>query len=119
MKFEKIGMIFLLFLWGCSTTTAGDNDFIYSAPTIQEREKFQHYIKEGYIELGMTKKEVRASWGGPKSIKHKKANHYDEIWVYVPNWKFRNQLYFYNGILVKTEPDYLVVSRMEGHGVMP
>ena len=119
MKLEKICLIFLFFLWGCSTSIAGGNDFVYSAPTTQEREKFRDYIKKGYIELGMTKEEVHASWGETKSIKQKKTKDYDEIWVYVPNWKFRNQLYFNRGVLVKTEPDYLVVSRMEGHGVMP
>ena len=57
-------------------------------------QKNLEYIKKGYIELGMTKDEVRASWGQPKTIKHKKTKDYDEIWVYVPNWKFKNQLFF-------------------------
>ena len=81
-------------------------------------EKFIEYIQKGYIELGMTKEEVQASWGKPKTISHRKTNDYGEVWVYVPNWKFKNRLFFYNGILVKTEPAYLVVSKMEGHGVI-
>lgn len=100
-------------------STAGGNNFIYSAPTTEERAKFREYIKKGYIELGMTREEVRESWGDPKTVNRKKTKDYDEVWVYVPNWKFRNQLYFKGEILVGTEPDYLVVSRMEGHGVMP
>ncbi|GEM_PF-4232967 len=119
MKSEKIYIIFLFFLWGCSAATAGGNSFVYSTPTTQEKEKFRDYIKKGYIELGMTKEEVRESWGEPKTVNHKKTKDYDEVWVYVPNWKFRNQLYFKGEILVGTEPNYLVVSRMEGHGVMP
>ena len=90
---------------------------VYSESNMNQQ--FREYIPKGYIELGMTREEVRASWGEPKAIKHKKRNDYDEVWIYVPNWKFRNQLFFKNGILVKTDPDYLVVSRMEGHGVMP
>lgn len=81
--------------------------------------KFQEYIQKGYIEIGMTKDDVRSSWGEPQKIKRKKTYDYDEIWIYTPNWKFQNKLYFENGILVKTEPTYLVVSQMDGHGVMP
>jgi len=119
MKIQKGCIILLIFLWGCSTTIAGSNSFLYSTPSAQERAKFKDYIKKGYIELGMTKEEVRTSWGEPKSIKQKKTNGYDEIWIYVPNWKFKDQMYFKKGVLVRTDPDYLVVSRMEGHGILP
>lgn len=119
MRLHKAYMFLFIFLWGCSTTIVGGNDFVYSTPSLLEREKFQDYINKGYIEIGMTKEEVRASWGEPKSIKQKRTKNYEEIWVYVPNWKFRNQLYFNRGVLVKTEPDYLVVSRMDGHGILP
>lgn len=83
------------------------------------KSEFYDYMKKGYIELGMSKDEVRQSWGYPKQTKIKNTSEYDEIWVYVPSWKFRNKLYFRNGILVKTEPPYLVVSKMEGHGILP
>ena len=119
IKNSRIYLIYFFFLWGCNSMASSGNDFLPSTNVNQRREKFEDYIKNGYIELGMTKEEVLASWGEPKSIKHEKSGICDEIWVYVPNWKFRNQLFFEGGILVKTEPDYLVVSRMEGHGVMP
>ena len=105
MKLQNGCMILLIFLWGCSTTIADNSGFVYSIPSPQEREKFKDFIEKGYIELGMTKQEVRASWGEPKSIKQKKYNAYDEVWVYVPNWKFKNYLYFKNGILVGGDPN--------------
>lgn len=90
---------------------------VHSEPNMKPQ--FREYIQKGYIELGMTAEEVRKSWGEPKIIKRTKKKKYDEIWIYAPNWKYRNKLFFNNGILVQTDPDYLVVSKMEGHGIKP
>ena len=68
-------------------------------------------LLEGEIEIGMTKNEVTASIGEPYKILHKNRRSYDEVWVYVPHWKFEDKLYFKKGILVKTEPEYLVASK--------
>lgn len=105
-------LLFFVFGYGLISTNI-------HATTISGKEKFYEYIQKGYIELGMTTNDIKASWGEPKSVKHKKAQDYDEVWIYIPNWKFKNRLFFKNGVLVKTEPNYLVVSKMEGHGVMP
>ena len=125
---KKVYMFFLLVcLWGCGFLTAADQPGTrYPSLTQAEREEyvsknnhqlsreFCKYIRKGYIELGMTKEDVRASWGKPQAIRIKKMPDSDEVWVYVPNWKFRDQLYFDKGVLVRTSPDYLVVSGWKG-----
>lgn len=129
---KKIYIIFLLFCFlGCGTIpdTHGSNSSDAEIALKEERDsinkgyrttkKFQEYIKKGFIELGMTKEEVRRSWGEPKKIKQKKIKNYDEIWIYTPSWKFKDKLFFKADILVATDPDYLVVSKMQGHGLIP
>jgi hypothetical protein len=95
MKFEKICMIFLLFLWGCSsvTTANSQNSFI-------KEERFQ-----GKVKIGMTREQVKENWGTPDKIVKKQGKDYDEIWIYVPHWKFKNYLYFREGVLIRGDPD--------------
>lgn len=56
------------------------------------------------ITIGMSSEQVVKIWGRPRKIIKKNAKDFDEIWVYSPNWKFKNYLYFKNGILVKGQP---------------
>ena len=55
MKFEKIYLISLLFLWGCSSVTTTN----FQSSSIGE-ERFQ-----GKIKIGMTQEQVRENWGTP------------------------------------------------------
>lgn len=126
-EIQQLGMLFLLiFLIGCSHLQVKQDCLLSNSISRYDKEgknnseiSFSKYIEKGYIELGMNKDQVRASWGEPKFIRHNETADYDEIWVYVPNWKFKDKIFFYKGILVKTDPRYLVVSEMEGHGIVP
>lgn len=57
------------------------------------------------IKIGMTEEEVRQRWGAPHRISEKNVNGSDYVWIYKPHWKFRNQLYFKDGVLIGGEPD--------------
>lgn len=96
MSMNKKYIIFLLsLLLGCSSVSASN------LQNVQEKqERFQ-----GRIKMGMTKEQVIASWGEPDKIIKKHGEDFDEIWVYVPHWKFKNYLYFRDGILVRGDPN--------------
>ncbi len=93
---KKMCMIFLLFfLLGCGSVSASNPQNLS-----EKQERFQ-----GRVKMGMTKEQVRATWGEPDKIIKKHGKDFDEIWVYVPHWKFKNYLYFRDGILVRGDPN--------------
>jgi len=57
------------------------------------------------IKIGMTENEVRLNWGEPEQIVSKNVNGSDKVWIYKPHWKFKNLLYFKNGILIGGDPN--------------
>lgn len=67
---------------------------------VVQGERFQWKVK-----VGMTTEQVRENWGKPDKIIKKQGKDYDEIWIYIPNWKFKNYLYFRKGILIKGDPE--------------
>ncbi len=120
--FNPIFFLLAFLVIGCSVKSVTMSDFNMDKVQFDTRDnktQFQSYIEKNYIELGMTRNQVLESWGEPKKRKIVKYHDSDEMWIYIPNWKFRNKLFFKMGVLVKTEPDYLVVSKMSGHGVVP
>jgi len=78
---------------GCSSAS-------YSSTSSVQEQRFFNKIK-----IGMTCEQVRENWGTPDKIINKLAADFDEIWVYVPHWKFKNYLYFKKGILIKGNPN--------------
>jgi hypothetical protein len=60
---------------------------------------------ESKVRIGMTKTEVKSNWGEPDNIICETGKDYDEIWIYIPHWKFKNYLYFKDGILIKGNPN--------------
>ncbi len=95
MKTGQIGIILLFFLWGCSHTSAPG-----SPSSLIKEERFQ-----GKVKMGMTREQVQENWGTPDKIIKKQGKDYDEIWIYIPNWKFKNYLYFRDGVLIRGDPD--------------
>ena len=93
---KKIYIIFVvLLLIGCSSAIVSS-----SQTMINKEERFQ-----GRVKLGMTQDQVRASWGEPDKVIKKRGKDFDEIWIYVPNWKFKNYLYFKDGVLIRGDPN--------------
>jgi len=86
----------LLFALGCSVVQASGSQSVLS----KKGERFQ-----GKIKLGMTREQVRECWGTPDKIVQKQGEDFDEIWIYVPHWKFKNYLYFQQGILIRGNPN--------------
>jgi len=93
---------------------SGRRSYVQSHPELDEHTRL--LILNGYIELGMSQEQIIASIGLPVKKIVKRGKDFDEMWVYRPHWKFRTYLYFRSKILVSTVPDYLVYSRLEGHG---
>lgn len=92
---KKVCLILLLSsLLGCSLASAS------SPYVLDKEERFQ-----GKVKMGMTREQVRATWGEPNKIIKKQGKDFDEIWIYVPHWKFKNYLYFRDGILVRGDPN--------------
>lgn len=71
-----------------------------NSQNVVQEERFQ-----GEVKIGMTKEQIRENWGEPDKIIKRQEKDYDEIWIYIPNWKFKNYLYFRKGILIKGDPD--------------
>lgn len=92
---RKVCIILLLFsLLGCSLVSAS------SPQNVDKKERFQ-----GKVKMGMTREQVRATWGEPDKIIKKYGKDFDEIWIYIPHWKFKNYLYFRDGVLVRGDPN--------------
>ncbi len=92
----KIYIILLLFpLLGCSLVSASSPQNV-----LDKEERFQ-----GRVKIGMSVEQVRATWGKPDKIIKKHGKDFDEIWIYIPHWKFKNYLYFRDGILVRGDPN--------------
>ncbi len=85
-------LVFLL-LTGCASSSN-------SQGTTAEQERFTKKIK-----IGMTTEQVQENWGIPDKTIKKNGKNYDEVWIYVPHWKFKNYLYFRNNFLVGGEPN--------------
>lgn len=94
MKITYIILFTLSFL-GCSLSST---DYSHNVSIKQER--FQ-----GKVKIGMNQDQVKENWGTPDKIIKKDGKDFDEIWIYIPNWKFKNYLYFKNGILVRGDPN--------------
>lgn len=93
MKISII-IIFIFVMSSCAFTSSPDETKIVSPETIKA------LLKVGGIGRGMTKDQVRQSWGEPKRIKKVNSKNYDEIWYYDFNWKGDNKLYFKDGIYI-------------------
>ena len=92
---KKLCMLFLLLVFfGCSYTSIN-----------QESSDVRADRFEGKVEIGMTKQQVENTWGKPDRIIKKQKKDFDEIWIYIPNWKFKNYLYFQKDILIGGDPD--------------
>ena len=87
-------ILFVLCLLGCNSIPANSQD------TQINEERFQ-----GKVKIGMTREQVKENWGTPDQIIKKQGKDFDEIWIYIPHWKFKNYLYFENGVLIKGDPD--------------
>ncbi len=93
---QKIYIIFfLLFLLGCTFVSASSSQNVSN-----KAERFQ-----GRIKMGMTREQVRANWGDSDKIIKRQGKCYAEIWIYIPHWKFKNYLYFRDGILIRGDPN--------------
>ena len=88
-------LLSLSFLFGCSFLPASDSSKVF----IKE-ERFR-----GQIKIGMRREQVKENWGTPDRIIKKKGNDFDEMWLFIPHWKFKNYLYFKEGVLIKGDPD--------------
>ncbi len=88
-------IIVLFILSGCSFCSSQS-----SHQSLAREERFY-----GKVKLGMTKEQVVEKWGEPAKIIKKRGKDYDEIWVFIPHWKFRNYLYFKDGVLIRGDPN--------------
>lgn len=96
IKMKKAYIIFFfLSLFGCSFVAAPN-----SQNMLKKEERFQ-----GRVKIGMTTEEVKENWGTPDKIIKKQGKDFDEIWIYIPHWKFKNYLYFRDGALIRGEPN--------------
>ena len=114
-------LFILYFLGVISCALAGSDVLIGERRSyIQSHQELSEHLRllilNGYIELGMSQEQIAVSIGPPIKRVIKRGKEFDEIWVYRPHWKFRNYLYFKDKILISTDPDYIVYSRLEGHG---
>jgi hypothetical protein len=90
-------LVIILSLYGCGGTVP---------PYEPTKSSSQHFKNEDQIKIGMTQAQVVEKWGKPRKItKIKNGKEFDEIWIYVPNWKFKNYLYFKDGILIRGDPN--------------
>lgn len=87
--------VFVLSLIGCGHVPVASSE----SGLIKEG-RFQ-----GKLKIGMTREQVKAGWGMPDKIINKQGRDFDEIWIYVPHWKFKNYLYFKDGILIRGNPN--------------
>lgn len=94
MKISII-IIFIFIMYSCAFTSSSDETKMASPETIKA------LLKIGGIGRGMTKDQVRQSWGEPKRIRKVNSKYYDEIWYYDFNWKGDNMLYFKDGIYIR------------------
>ena len=93
-------------LCSCQTLN-GYPPWIYSKieePT-QEEIEIQETRWDRILKIGMTEEEVIKNWGIPAKTKVVTNKVHDKIWTYIPHWKFKNYLYFKNGILIGGDPD--------------
>ncbi len=88
-------IFFIASLLGCSFISASN-----SQNMLNKEERFQ-----GRIKMGMNREQVRSNWGEPDKIIKKQGKDFDEIWIYIPHWKFKNYLYFKNGVLIRGDPN--------------
>jgi hypothetical protein len=96
IKMKKTCMIlFFIFFAGCSFISTSNSQNL-----LIKEVRFQ-----GKVKIGMTREQVKENWGMPDSVIKKQGKDFDEIWIYVPHWKFKNYLYFRNGVLIKGDPD--------------
>jgi len=97
---KRICLIFsFLFLFGCVSVLPSTSQQIPNDNILQDK------VAKGKIKIGMTNQEVRETWGNPDKIIKKQGKDFDEIWIYIPNWKFKNYLYFKDGVLIGGDPD--------------
>jgi len=87
-------IILMLLVTGCSSVSSSNVS-----------DSFQTEISYGKVTIGMTQEQVRKMWGDPRKITRKVGKDFDEVWVYVPHWKFKNYLYFKDGVLVRGNPN--------------
>ena|SRR3990172_11947398 len=96
INMKKLFIYFFLFVFaGC----------IYVPRTNQDDAITQGNKFKGKVEIGMTQQQVAEQWGEPDRILKKQGKDFDEIWIYIPHWKFKNFLYFRNGVLIRGDPN--------------
>lgn len=95
MKSKSIYIVFMFFLLGC-----GPIPVISSQSFLGKEERFQKRIR-----IGMTMEQVKTNWGVPDKIIRKQSQDFDEIWIYIPHWKFKNYLYFKDDVLIRGNPN--------------
>lgn len=87
-------ILFLLCLLGCN-----------SIPNSSQNAQIKEERFQGKVKIGMSREQVKENWGTPDQIIEKQGKDFDEIWIYIPHWKFKNYLYFRDGILVRGDPN--------------
>lgn len=108
--------LMVLSLFGCTSTNKNfsENNYNNPKPDRETREEYisahtelspqiRGLIRNGLVDVGMSKKEAIISWGEPDSIKETSMFDADEMWYYWDNWKFHRYVYFSKGIVVKVE----------------
>lgn len=109
--------IFILNIFGCASTTTETfsmKNYNNPKPNKELRESYilEHpeltsrirgLIRNGLIDVGMSKEEVLASWGKPDSKKETSKYDADEMWYYWDNPKFHRYIYFKDDVVVKAE----------------
>lgn len=112
MILRNIILFVLFFVSGCMSLGGGEMSNPKPSKELRENYIASHQglsstarglILNGLVDVGMSKDEVRVSWGelDKVTIPSKKED-FDEIWVYAPSWKFKTYLYFKNDIVIRT-----------------
>jgi len=95
MKQRLSILLSVIVLFGC----------VYVSKADQYGSNVQDNGFQGKVKIGMTQEQVVEQWGEPDKIIKKQKKDYDEIWIYIPHWKFKNYLYFKNGVLIRGDPN--------------
>ena len=76
---------------------------IYISDHPELNSRIRGLIRNGLVDVGMSKDEVSASWGKPDAINKESKFGSDEVWFYWDNPKFHRYVYFRKEIVIKVK----------------
>lgn len=94
-----LAILFAMLICGCETMkNQRRQDYVTTHPELTQQTKQD--ILEGRIRIGMTREQVKATWGYPDDINRTVGSWGEhEQWIYGYDIRFRRYLYFENGKL--------------------